>query len=29
MADDELIAWESLRTDPELGPDPLAPPEGA
>ena len=29
LAEDELIAWESLRTDPELGPDPLAPPEGA
>jgi putative ABC transport system ATP-binding protein len=29
LADDELIAWESLRTDPELGPDPVAPPKGA
>jgi putative ABC transport system ATP-binding protein len=29
LAEDELIAWESLRTDPELGPDPVAPPEGA
>jgi putative ABC transport system ATP-binding protein len=29
LAEDELIAWESLRTDPEFGPDPLAPPEGA
>jgi putative ABC transport system ATP-binding protein len=29
MADDELIAWESLRTEPELGPDSVAPPRGA
>jgi putative ABC transport system ATP-binding protein len=29
MADDELIAWESLRTAPEFGPDPVAPPKGA
>ena len=29
MADDELIAWESLRTEPEFGTDPVAPPKGA
>jgi putative ABC transport system ATP-binding protein len=29
LAEDELIAWQSLRADPELGPDPVAPPDGA
>jgi len=28
LAEDELIAWQSLRTDPEMGPDPVAPPPG-
>jgi putative ABC transport system ATP-binding protein len=27
MADDELAAWQSLRTDPDLGPDPIGEPK--
>ena len=29
LAEDELIAWQSLRAEPEFGPDPVAPPRGA
>ena len=29
LAEDELIAWQSLRAEPEFGPDPVAPPKGA
>jgi putative ABC transport system ATP-binding protein len=27
LADDELLAWESLRNEPDFGPDPVAPPK--
>jgi putative ABC transport system ATP-binding protein len=29
LADDELAAWESLRAEPEFGPDPVGPAKGA
>jgi putative ABC transport system ATP-binding protein len=29
LAEDELAAWESLRSEPEFGVDPVAPPKGA